>query len=129
MKNLLLALTALVEAATGIALLVSPAIVIQLLFGAEIAGIGAVVSRLAGIALVALSIACWPGASGGRGLCGMLTYNSLATIYLAYVGLAGGLTGKLLWPAVGVHAILTLLLAWAWSGAQKPQEKPVEAKT
>ena len=41
----------------------------------------------------------------------MLTYSSAVTLYLAYVGFAGGLTGILLWPAVVLHVILTALLA------------------
>jgi hypothetical protein len=43
----------------------------------------------------------------------MLTYNAAVTLFLAYVGFAGGSTGMLLWPAVVVHAIMTALLAWA----------------
>ena len=41
----------------------------------------------------------------------MLTYSALVTLYLRYLGLAGGLTGVLLWPAVALHVILTALLA------------------
>jgi hypothetical protein len=41
----------------------------------------------------------------------MLTYSVLVTLYLAYLGLAGGSTGVLLWPAVVLHVILTALLA------------------
>ena len=40
----------------------------------------------------------------------MVTYGALVTLYLAYLGFAGGLTGILLWPAVILHAILTALL-------------------
>ena len=36
------------------------------------------------------------------------------TLYLAYVGIEGQWIGKLLWPAVVVHGILTVLLARAW---------------
>ena len=43
----------------------------------------------------------------------MLTYSAAVTLYLAYLGFAGGLTGILLWPAVVLHAILTALLARA----------------
>jgi hypothetical protein len=43
--------------------------------------------------------------------CRMLTYSALVTLYLGYLGLAGGLTGVLLWPAVALHVILTALLA------------------
>jgi hypothetical protein len=46
----------------------------------------------------------------------MLTCSAAATLYLAFVGIVDGLTGMLLWPAVILHAILTLLLAWASKG-------------
>ena len=62
---------------------------------------------MTGIALIALGVACWPGPP----LVGMLTYSAAVTLYLAYVGFAGGLTGILLWPAVVLHAILTAALA------------------
>jgi hypothetical protein len=104
------------EAATGVFLLAYPPIVIRLLFGAEIGGAGMVMSRIAGIALIALGVACWPGRTA---FCGMLTYSALATLYLAYVGLGGEFTGKLLWPAVGLHAILSALLARTVSQLKK----------
>jgi hypothetical protein len=43
----------------------------------------------------------------------MLTYSAAVTLYLAYVGVAGDLTGILLWPAVVLHLILTALLTQA----------------
>jgi hypothetical protein len=43
----------------------------------------------------------------------MLTYSVTVTLYLAYIGIAGGPTGILLWPAVVLHLILTILLARA----------------
>jgi hypothetical protein len=43
----------------------------------------------------------------------MVTYGAVVTLYLAYVGIAGGLIGVLLWPAVGLHVILTALLTRA----------------
>jgi len=97
------------EAATGVALLIEPSLVGQLLFGAELTGIAMTVARVTGIALIALGVACWPGTP----LTGMLTYSAAVTLYLAYVGFAGGLTGILLWPAVVLHVILTALLALA----------------
>ena len=41
------------------------------------------------------------------------TETAAVTLYLAYIGFAGGLTGMLLWPAVVWHVILTRLLTWA----------------
>ena len=43
-----------------------------------------------------------------------LIYNLLATIYLLYLGVGGKLVGTLLWPAVALHAILTILLTRVW---------------
>jgi hypothetical protein len=43
----------------------------------------------------------------------MLTYSASVTLYLAYLGLAGGFGGVLLWPAVVLHLVLTTLLARA----------------
>ncbi len=102
------------EAVTGLVLLVYPPIVIRLLFGAEIAGAGIVMSRIAGISLIGLGVACWPGDGASRALRGMVTYSTLVSLYLLYLGLDGEWTGKLLWPAVLAHAVLTILLVRAW---------------
>ena len=97
------------EAVTGLALLIVPSLVGRLLLGEELTGIAIPVARVAGIALIALGVACWPGPPRA----GMLIYSAAVTLYLAYVGFAGGLTGILLWPAVVLHVILTALLTLA----------------
>ncbi len=43
----------------------------------------------------------------------MATYGLFVTLYLVYVGTRGEWVGPLLWPAVALHAVLTLLLARA----------------
>lgn len=111
-----LAIAALGEAATGLALVAAPVLVVDVLFGVEIGGAGIVVGRIAGIALIALGIACWPGGTN-RPMAGMLAYSLLAALYLAWLGAVGGMAGKLLWPAVGLHIAFTILLARAWSAA------------
>lgn len=63
----LLALAAVSEALTGLILLVYPPIVVRLLFGAEIVGVGIVMSRIAGISLIALGIAWLAGQHGALG--------------------------------------------------------------
>ena len=107
--NRVLIFAAVGEAATGMALLIAPSLVGRLLLGEELAGIAIPVARVAGIALIALGVACWPGTP----LLGMLTYSAAVTLYLAYVGLSGGSSGMLLWPAVVLHAIFTALLTRA----------------
>jgi hypothetical protein len=105
MRNVL-TFAALAEGATGLALLMAPSLVVQLLLGERLTGVAVPVARVAGIALFALSIACWPGPP----LVGMLTYSALVTLYMAYLGFAVGMTGVLLWPAVVLHVILTAFL-------------------
>jgi hypothetical protein len=94
----------------GLALLIVPALVGQLLLGEELTGVAILVARVAGIALIALGIACWPGPP----LVGILTYSAVVTLYLAYLGLVTGLTSLLLWPAVIFHIVLSILLGRAW---------------
>ena len=105
------------EAATGLALLIAPSLVVQILLGEQPAGIAIPVARVAGIAIGALAIACWPGPP----LLGMLVYSGLITVYLAYLGFAGSLTGVLLWPAATLHVVLTILLGRAWFATKARQ--------
>ncbi len=104
-----LTFAAIGEGATGLALVLFPSVVGRLLLGDDLSGIAVPVARVAGIALIGLGIACWPGPP----LIGMLTYSALVTLYLAYLGFAEGMTGDLLWPAVSLHLMLTALLMMA----------------
>ena len=94
-------------------LLAYPPIAIRLLLGPEITSMSVLISRLTGIALIALAVACWPDRNLFRAFFGMLTYNALATLFLVYAGLIGA-SGILLWPAVALHAGLSILLIQAW---------------
>jgi hypothetical protein len=109
MKKVLI-FAAVGEAATGLALLIVPSLVGQLLLGEALTGFAIPVARVAGIALIALGVTCWPGPP----LAGMLIYSVVVTLYLAYLGLVDGLAGALLWPAVAFHAILSFFLGRAW---------------
>src|SRR6266853_4213369 len=105
------------EAATGLALLIVPSLVGQLLLGEQLSGVAVPVARVAGMALIALGIACWRG----RPLLGMLTYSASVTLYLAYLGAAGDLNGILLWPGVVLKATLTVFWrreALKWQGGK-----------
>ena len=108
MKKLLM-FTGVAEAATGLALMVVPVLVGRLLLGNELTGVSVVVARVAGIALLALGVGCWPGPAS----LGMLTYNAIGTVYFAHLALGGQWAGPLLWPVVALHAVLTILLGCA----------------
>jgi hypothetical protein len=115
-----LAVAAVVEAGTGLVLIISPALFVRLLLGSELSEPGPAVARLAGFALLALALACWPGVRGeeptAAALCAMLMYSLLTTLYLLYLGIASDLTGMLLWPAVAFHVAATILLGRSWFG-------------
>ena len=80
------------EGLTGLTLLILPNLVGRLLLGVEFTGTGMAAARVAGIALIGLSIACLPGLA----LVGMLVYSTLVTLYLGYVALSGSFVGILL---------------------------------
>jgi hypothetical protein len=94
-----LKLTAIIEAATGLALIAVPGIVVRLLLGAEISGASIPLGRVAGTALLALGVACWLArgdtqSRATRGLvAAMLMYNLVATAVLAFAGIGLGLHG------------------------------------
>jgi hypothetical protein len=109
----LLAFSACVEAVTGLVLIVDPSLVAWLLLGAELSDSGQAVGRVAGFALLALGLACWPQREFGSttaAVRGLLTYNVLAAIFFLYVGFRREFAGLLLWPAAGLHAALAILL-------------------
>ena len=114
-----LTLAAVVEAATGLALIIVPSLIGRLLFGAEFTGVANPAARVTGIALLALGVGCWPGSTA---LCGMLTYSALVTLYLLFLTIRGEWVGPLLWPVVVIHALLTALLARAWFQSRQPEQ-------
>jgi len=107
-----LALSALAEIVTGFALVISPGFVVTILLAPVTSALIIPIARVAGIALIALGIACWGGWNrvAGGAFRALLTYNLLVASYLAYLGTAEHLGGALLWPAAGLHMGVTALL-------------------
>ncbi len=116
--NRWLGLTAIIEAATGLALMIDPSAVTQLLLGAPVSGAAVALGRVGGFGLLSLGLACWLGKNGAGDSApafrGMLTYNLLVTLYLLYLGVRGEWVGPLLWPAAALHIVVTLFLTRAW---------------
>jgi hypothetical protein len=119
--------SALAETPVGSMLLVSPPLVPWLLLGASLEGpVAVILSRVAGSALLALSIACWLSRDDGpslaqRGLvAALLMYNVATVAILGHAGAIVGLGGVLLWPAVALHAALAV-----WCGVVKGRARNV----
>jgi hypothetical protein len=115
--NRLLKLTAIIEAATGLGLAAVPAAVVRLLLGAEISGASIPLGRVAGVALLALGVACWLArhdaqSCAARGLVSaMVLYNLGSVVILGAAGLQSQPVGIALWPAVVLHAVMAVWCA------------------
>ena len=111
--KLLLALASTLETVTGIALIFTPNIV-RLLLGTDISGVALVIARMVGVGLLLLGVACWPRVEGTiPRLRVMLIYNLVATAGLGYLRFSSQSVGKLLLPALVVHAVLAILFIGA----------------
>ena len=131
---MLLTVTALVEAGTGVALLVAPSVIVTLLLGSPLDSTPAVMlGRVAGAALFALGMACWLARTdiqsrAARGLvAAMLFYNFAAVVLFIFAGLHLGLQGVALWPALILHVAMMLwCLRCLWCLWQKQSDESVK---
>jgi hypothetical protein len=114
MKALLTTLAA-IEFGAGLGMLAIPSFVGEVLLGSPFGtAIEPVIARVAGIALLALAVACWllrneGGSRAAKGMVGaMLLYNGGGTGILLYAGPGLGLYGTGFWPAVLAHAVMAV---------------------
>ena len=111
----LLAVTAVLEGVTGLALVALPSRLATLLLGASLGAPAALtLARVAGVALVALALTCWLARHDGqsraaRGLVTAMTlYHAGVAIVLASAGVGLALSGRGLWPTVPFHVAMTV---------------------
>jgi hypothetical protein len=116
--NRFLAVTAALEAGAGLGLVALPDVVVRLLLGAEISGAAVPLGRVAGVALLALGLACWlaRGHAASALTSPMLLYNCGVAAVLGMAGVSG-MTGLLLWPAVALHAAMAV---WSLMIGRRP---------
>ena len=107
--------TAVIELGAGLALLTCPSATAVLLVGAPLeAPASLTVARVAGAALLALGIACWLArgdahSRAARGLVpAMVLYNFGVAVILGAAGIRSQTVGIALWPAVMLHAMMTV---------------------
>jgi hypothetical protein len=121
--RLLILVCAVLETGTGLALLMLPRFVLRVVLGAAPVGAGVAASRLCGVGLISLGLACWPEWKARphrpdrRSLRALLVYNASASAYLAVLRALEGYRGIALVPAIVLQAILAALLVRiaAWS--------------
>ncbi len=96
-------------------LLVAPSVLVELLLGAAPGTpAGVTVSRVAGVAMLALGVACWLAREDAAGraakglVAAMLLYNVAVVAVLVHSWTSLGLFGIGLWPVVLAHAVLAV---------------------
>lgn len=111
--RVLLVSTAILESTAGLALMAAPSAVATALLGVALQSTAAIaVARIAGAALLALSVACWlarnaAGSRAARGLiAGMLCYNCGTVAVLVHAAMWEKVAGVGLWPGVILHISL-----------------------
>jgi hypothetical protein len=129
MKTLLI-VSAAIEIAAGLALLLMPSLAAMLLLGSSLGTPTAlVVGRLVGVALLALGVGCWLGCRDGESrvanpLVGaMFLYNAGAVALLTYARFGLALFGALLWPAILLHAAMTVWCATGFRNKGEPRHQ------
>ena len=109
-----IAVAAGIEVGTSVLLIIRPSLFVWLIFGSELSAAGDALGRLAGFALLALALACWPGpgiaAQSIAAFRALLLFSVLTTVYLLYLGIGSGPVGPLLWPASALHAGVAIFL-------------------
>jgi len=114
MKNLL-TVTAIAEFGTGFVLVSFPGLLTVLLFGSSIdTPIALIIARVAGLAIIALGVACWfarndvqsPATMGL--VIAMFIYNSGTSLLFIYAGLSFISLGIGLWPVVLFHLAMSI---------------------
>lgn len=117
-QTISIAVAAAIEVGTGLILISFPSLFVRLLLGVELSEPGKIVGRLTGFSLIALVLACWPGAEpegqAAKSLRALFVFSLLVALYLAYLGIGADFVGPILWPAVVLHSVVAIVLAGAW---------------
>jgi len=114
MKNLQI-FSAMIELGAGLALLSYPSVAVAFLIGAPLEGPAVMtVARVCGAGLLTLGIACWLARGDAQSraanglIAAMLFYDVAVAVVLAYSAIGNGLYGVALWPAVILHAAMSV---------------------
>jgi hypothetical protein len=114
----LLKFTSVLETLLGVFLIIDPSLVLKSLFNMDSTASIIALSRLTGIVYFCFGIVCFPPneISGNYNkspvVRAMFLYNILAAIYLGYLKFVSGYDGRLLFPAVILHVLITLCFVY-----------------
>ena len=124
MKKLLIT-TALLESATGLGLLATPSLLATALLGGQLdSPASLIVARVAGVALIAIALACWLAREDGASraaralVTALLVYNVGAGALFANAAITLQPPGLGVWLVVGIHALMAVWCITCLKGRQ-----------
>jgi hypothetical protein len=130
MQRQLLTIAAVIEWLAGLGLILAPGAAAALLLGAEPDSVGLMIGRVAGVALLALGIACWGartdagGAARSGTLIAITLYNAGAGLLLVVFAATGKAGGVMVWIAGVLH--LGLAAGFAASLRHRGETSPAK---
>ena len=128
MKKLMI-ITSVIEAILGILLIFDPELVLKKLLGIEASSAIETIGRLTGIVYLCFGIACFPiSDKAGKyikdpAVRAMALYNLFAALYLGYLKFAAGYDCELLFPAVILHAAISVIFLYLLLDQAKVEAK------
>ena len=109
-RSTLYRLASAIELVTGVTLLLLPAIVMQQLFSSPASDAGEQLTRLYGLALIGLGVACWGSPCPIPARRGLLVYNCSAAVLLIILGSQALSGGAAVWAGALIHVVLGVLM-------------------
>ncbi|QNI53536.1 putative membrane protein [Synechococcus sp. BIOS-E4-1] len=109
-RSTLYRLASAIELVTGVTLLSLPAIVMQQLFSSPASDAGEQLTRLYGLALIGLGVACWGSPCPISARRGLLVYNCSAAVLLIILGSQALSGGAAVWAGALIHVVLGVLM-------------------
>ena len=103
-----LSLTAILEGATGIALILTPQFIVQLLLSTPLDGNGGIIAtRVAGIAITSLALGCWFSRNEKSSgiLVSLLFYNFAIIAIFLDAFFVYSISGIFLWLVISAHIV------------------------
>ena len=109
-RSTLYRLASAIELITGVTLLLLPAVVMQQLFSSPASDAGEQLTRLYGLALIGLGVACWESPCPLPSKRGLLVYNCSAAVLLITLGSQELSGGAAVWAGALIHVVLGVLM-------------------
>ncbi len=112
MKNFL-TYTSIVEALTGLGLIIIPATVVRILLATELnSPLASLLAMIGGVAIFSVALACWMARSVGNPLVEikmLLFYNAAVSLILIYSTVKWGFGGIAFWGIILFHIAQTII--------------------